>query len=102
ESIASMRCAAATVLNVTPDHLDRYASLEAYAKAKERIFENQRAGDTAAVNEADPRVRAMKTNPGVRRLSFDARNPLRIEGSTLSLRAPTLRGTHNRENAFAA
>jgi UDP-N-acetylmuramoylalanine--D-glutamate ligase len=102
ESIVSLRCAAATVLNVTPDHLDRYSSLEEYAKAKERIFENQRAGDTAAVNEADPRVRAMKTNPGVRRLSFDARNPLRIEGATLSLRAPTLRGAHNRENAFAA
>src|SRR5919197_1416663 len=47
EGIVSLRCEAATVLNVTPDHLDRYPSLEAYAAAKERIFENQKPGDAA-------------------------------------------------------
>jgi UDP-N-acetylmuramoylalanine--D-glutamate ligase len=102
ESIVSLRCAAATVLNVTPDHLDRYPSLEAYAAAKERIFGNQQPGDTAAINEADARVREMKTAQGVRRVGFDPRGPLRIEGKELSLRVPTLRGVHNRENAFAA
>ena len=102
ESIVSLRCAAATVLNITPDHLDRYPSLDEYAKAKERIFENQGPGDTAVINEADPRVRAMRTNRGVRRQLFDAHNPLRIEGTELPLRAPTLRGAHNRENAYAA
>ncbi|MGE5048586.1 MAG: UDP-N-acetylmuramoyl-L-alanine--D-glutamate ligase [Deltaproteobacteria bacterium] len=102
ESIVTLRCAAATVLTVTPDHLDRYPDLDAYAAAKARIFENQRAGDTAAVNAADARVRAMKTNPGVRRVEFDPREPLCIEGTPLQLRAATLRGAHNRENAFAA
>jgi UDP-N-acetylmuramoylalanine--D-glutamate ligase len=102
ESIVSLRCASATVLNVTPDHLDRYPSLDAYAAAKQRIFENQRPGDSAAINESDARVRAMKTNPGVRREEFDPRKPLRIEGTGLELRVPTLRGAHNRENAFAA
>jgi UDP-N-acetylmuramoylalanine--D-glutamate ligase len=102
ESITSLRCAAATVLNVTPDHLDRYPSLEAYAEAKQRIFENQRAGDTAAINQTDARVRAMTTNAGVRRVLFDPREPLSIEGLDLTVRAPTLRGVHNRENAFAA
>ena len=77
-------------------------ALEEYAKAKERIFENQRAGDTAVINDADGRMRAMMTNPGVRRELFDARNPLRIERTELALRAPALRGAHNRENAFAA
>jgi len=76
--------------------------LEAYAAAKERIFRNQQPGDTAAINEADARVREMKTAPGVRRVGFDPRGPLRIEGKELSLRVPTLRGVHNRENAFAA
>jgi UDP-N-acetylmuramoylalanine--D-glutamate ligase len=38
----------------------------------------------------------------VRRVLFDAREPLRIEGVDLEPRAPTLRGVHNRENAFAA
>ena len=102
EGIASLRCAAATVLNVTPDHLDRYPDLDAYAAAKARIFENQRQGDTAAINANDARVRAMRTNPGVRRVEFDPREPLRIEGRPLQLRAATLRGAHNRENAFAA
>ena len=102
ESIVSLRCASATVLNVTPDHLDRYPSLEAYAAAKQRIFQNQRPGDSAAINESDARVKAMSTNPGVRRQGFDPRQPLRIEGVSLSLTVPTLRGSHNRENAFAA
>ena len=102
ESIVSLRCASATVLNVTPDHLDRYPSLEVYAAAKQRIFQNQRPGDSAAINESDARVKAMATNPGVIRHGFDPRQPLRIEGAGLSLTAATLRGSHNRENAFAA
>jgi len=102
ESIVSLRCASATVLNVTPDHLDRYPSLDAYAAAKQRIFQNQRPGDSAAINESDARVKAMATNSGVLRQAFDPRQSLRIEGAGLSLTAPTLRGSHNRENAFAA
>lgn len=114
ESIRNFRCAAATVLNVTPDHLDRYASLDDYAAAKARIFENQRQGDSAVINLADPRVAAMRTNPGVRRRDFDPRGPsqadgarpvknkIRVGGALLELKAPTLRGSHNAENALAA
>jgi UDP-N-acetylmuramoylalanine--D-glutamate ligase len=96
ESIRTFRCAAAAVLNVTPDHLDRYPSLEEYARAKARIFENQRQGDRAVLNAADARVREMRTNPGVERVVIDPRK------DTLTLRAPTLRGAHNLENALAA
>ena len=96
ETVVQMRCAAATVLNVTPDHLDRYPSMEAYAAAKERIFENQRPGDLAALNAADARVAAMKTNEGVQRVMFDPHR------DKLALRAKTLRGVHNLENALAA
>jgi UDP-N-acetylmuramoylalanine--D-glutamate ligase len=96
ESIATMRCAGATALNVSPDHMDRYPSLDAYAAAKERIFANQRPGDLAALNAADARVLAMKTNPGVQRKLFDPRT------DALQLRAKTLRGAHNKENALAA
>ena len=114
EGIETLRCSAATVLNVTPDHLDRYPSLDAYAKAKERIFENQRPGDNAIVNLADPRVAAMRTKPGVQRRDFDPRGPspadgsrpspgkLRVGGALLELRVATLRGSHNVENALAA
>jgi UDP-N-acetylmuramoylalanine--D-glutamate ligase len=48
--------AAATVLNISPDHLDRYSDLQAYADAKRRIFK----GDGVRVlNRDDPLVRAM-------------------------------------------
>src|SRR3954471_1846918 len=116
EGIVSLRCAAATVLNVTPDHIERHPSLEAYAKAKERIFLNQREGDAAALNVADSRVAAMRTNPGVARREFDPRFPrasgapayrtgprtLSVHGESYELRAATLRGAHNAENALAA
>jgi UDP-N-acetylmuramoylalanine--D-glutamate ligase len=100
ESIETMRCEAATVLNVTPDHLDRYPSLDAYAAAKERIFKNQRPGDAAVLNALDARVGAMRTNAGVQRILFHASETLRALG--LVLRVGTLRGAHNAENAAAA
>jgi UDP-N-acetylmuramoylalanine--D-glutamate ligase len=56
ESTESLQLAAAAVLNVSPDHLDRYADTEQYAAAKARIF--RRCG-TAIVNADDARVRAM-------------------------------------------
>ena len=113
EGITSLRCAAATVLNVTPDHLDRYPDLNAYAAAKERIFAFQRPGDAAVINVADARVAAMKTQAGVARRAFDPsgkrapafvrqKGVLVIDGAELELRVPTLRGAHNAENALAA
>ena len=44
----------ALVLNITPNHLDRYASFSAYQKAKLRIFENQTPRDWAILNADDP------------------------------------------------
>jgi UDP-N-acetylmuramoylalanine--D-glutamate ligase len=44
----------AVMLNFSPDHLDRHPSVEAYAAAKARIFENQDAGDWAVINADDP------------------------------------------------
>jgi UDP-N-acetylmuramoylalanine--D-glutamate ligase len=125
EAVSRLRCSAACVLNVTPDHLDRYPSLEVYADAKARIFANQGAGDAAVLNLRDARVRAMKTQPLVARRGFDpavaspgeqaadvdgtppaacAIRPrgLRVNGLDFELRAKTLRGTHNAENALAA
>jgi UDP-N-acetylmuramoylalanine--D-glutamate ligase len=130
EAVSRLRCSAACVLNVTPDHLDRYPSLEAYADAKARIFANQGAGDAAVLNLRDARVRAMKTRPGVARRGFDpaaaapgertaaaaaadvdgatpaarAIGPkdLRVNGLDFELCAKTLRGAHNAENALAA
>jgi UDP-N-acetylmuramoylalanine--D-glutamate ligase len=46
----------AVMLNFSPDHLDRHPSVESYAAAKARIFENQEASDFAVVNADDPLV----------------------------------------------
>jgi UDP-N-acetylmuramoylalanine--D-glutamate ligase len=69
ETTVSLELVAATVLNVTPDHLDRYPSIAAYAAAKARIF--ARAA-VAVVNLDDALVVAMP-KPEQRQISFSLR-----------------------------
>ena len=57
ETTRSLDLIAAVVLNVTSDHMDRYASIEAYARAKQRIFEH---AATMVLNVDDPQVVAMR------------------------------------------
>ncbi len=64
ETTRSLRPAAAVVLNVSPDHLDRYASVDEYAQVKRTIY---RHAERAVFNRDDPLVRAM---------SADAADPL--------------------------
>ncbi len=59
ETIETFRPKVAVLLNITPDHLDRHRTFEAYAKAKARIFENQRGDDFAVLNADDPTCMAM-------------------------------------------
>jgi UDP-N-acetylmuramoylalanine--D-glutamate ligase len=54
ESIKDFRPKGAVILNITPDHLDRYHSLEEYSEAKAKIFENQRGEDFLLLNADDP------------------------------------------------
>ncbi len=49
----------AAMLNISPDHLDRYASFESYVDAKKRIFSNQTPQDFAVYNLDDARVKEM-------------------------------------------
>ena len=56
EWISSFRPQVAVLLNVTEDHLDRYATFQEYIDAKARIFENQDASDWAVLNMDDPIV----------------------------------------------
>ncbi len=53
ESISAFRPDIAVLLNVTPDHLDRHGSIEAYGRAKARMFENQTEEDAAVINADD-------------------------------------------------
>jgi UDP-N-acetylmuramoylalanine--D-glutamate ligase len=59
ETIDKFHPRIAVVLNVTPDHLDRHGTVEAYVDAKARIFENQRGSDLAVLNADDPTCTAM-------------------------------------------
>ena len=54
ELIETFRSNISVFLNLTPDHLDRHGSMEAYAAAKARIFEKQTADDFAILNADDP------------------------------------------------
>ena len=110
----SLRCAAATVLNISPDHLDRYATLEDYAAAKARIFMHC---DTAVLNREDPYVRGMAAKVKKRKtfgldapaagqygLIADGREAWLARGQERLLRddALLIRGRHNLANALAA
>ena len=60
----------AVLLNLSPDHLDRHGSFEAYAAAKQRIFTNQTAADWAVVNADDPAALALARAGRARRFDF--------------------------------
>lgn len=66
ETTHSLHTRAATVLNVTSDHMDRYASLQEYADAKAHIFDHC---DNAILNFDDPLVRSMEYG-GARVIGF--------------------------------
>jgi len=112
ETTYSLRTATATVLNVTPDHMDRYDTLEDYAAAKARIFDGC---EVAVINADDPAVREMP-RPGQRVLSFSLESPdadymleqspqpmiVRRGEPLLPLAAMRIQGRHNAANAMAA
>ncbi|MBA4372389.1 MAG: UDP-N-acetylmuramoyl-L-alanine--D-glutamate ligase [Thermodesulfovibrio sp.] len=54
ESIDTFRPHISAILNITPDHMDRYTSPEAYSRAKARIYLNQSSGDYLVLNADDP------------------------------------------------
>jgi UDP-N-acetylmuramoylalanine--D-glutamate ligase len=72
EGTARFRPEIAAWLNLSPDHLDRHPTLEAYAAAKARVFANQEAGDWAVVNADDPVVLERARASRARQLPFRA------------------------------
>ena len=124
ETIDTFHPHVAAVLNLSPDHLDRHGSMEAYAAAKERIFLNQTAGDFAVLNAADRWCRDYATRVGSQVRWFNRGGdfaPAAEKGSgahlrgdqlvwveqgreipVLTLNEIPLRGDHNVENVLAA
>jgi UDP-N-acetylmuramoylalanine--D-glutamate ligase len=114
DATQSLNLKAATVLNVSPDHLDRYASVEAYAESKARIFARC---ETAVINLDDPLVVAMP-RPGQKTVSFSLRASIgadyavatrdgewwltRRDEPLLPVSAMKIKGLHNAANALAS
>lgn len=118
ETIQFFRPAIGVLLNITPDHLDRYGRMTDYALAKANLFKNQQPFDWAIVqSEALAQLRALKVNIPSKVITFSASNrradlsldrsliASRIDGWTgplLDLAQTQLVGPHNAENAMAA
>jgi UDP-N-acetylmuramoylalanine--D-glutamate ligase len=97
EDIDRFRPRVGVVLQVTPDHLDRHGSFDAYLRCKLRLFENQTAEDTAVLNADDPVLRAAEIPGHGRRVWFSREQSDRIDWEHSAIR-----GDHNLENALAA
>jgi UDP-N-acetylmuramoylalanine--D-glutamate ligase len=118
ETISTFHPAIAIVLNVTPNHMDRYETFNDYAAAKHRIFMNQTAADVAVLNADDPTVSSWASGLRAKVMSFSVRreveNGVFLRGRELIFRGDAgervllnvdemkLRGLHNVENVAAA
>lgn len=126
DTVRRFKPAVAVLLNITADHLDRYADFEAYAESKALILANQQADDVAILNNGDPWVRAAGRRAKGTRLFFNTTNRRDegawVDGDQIHIRLPRLEpvkadtpvetafdlsrfrpaGSHNRENAAAA
>ena len=118
ETIKDFHPTIALVLNVTPNHMDRYEAFTDYAAAKHRIFMNQTPGDFAILNADDPTVSSWKDGLRAQVVEFSVRKELasgvflrgdelvarNAEGERVVLKPSEmkLRGLHNVENVAAA
>ena len=117
ETIQTFQPKVAVVLNVTPDHLDRHRTFEAYANAKARIFEKQTADDFAVLNADDPTCVEMAKRTKAQLFWFSRKKPVdrgaHVREGKLTFAGPTgessilpvadmlLKGSHNVENVLA-
>jgi len=123
ETIQTFRPKVAVVLNVTPDHLDRHRTFEAYVDAKARILENQRGDDFAVLNVDDPACVAMAARTRAQVFWFSRQKEVRqgawvrdgnilfrdgrdeqktAQREIMLVSEIPLKGAHNLENVLAA
>lgn len=118
ETVETFHPRVAVLLNVTPDHLDRYPDMETYAAAKARVFLAQGPSDFAVLNGDDPLVLRCAEGIAAQKVMLSTTRSLErggwVDGDTLCIRLPgcdceryplhnpSLLGRHNHENALAA
>jgi UDP-N-acetylmuramoylalanine--D-glutamate ligase len=118
DAIDTFRPKVSALLNITPDHLDRYKNYEAYIQSKYRIVENQKGYDVFVYNHDDDHARNCADTVNIRTLGFSLKEELK-QGAYLSGDDVVLRigrekevlinrneigipGPHNLMNAMAA
>ena len=98
----SLQCEVAVLLNLTPDHLDRYDGFVGYAASKARLFAMQRSDQFAIFGMSDAKTQALAAreaqlrDPG-RVRSVDGQDLARMQAGW-----PSLQGPHNLQNAAVA
>ncbi len=118
EAVEQLHVNVALLLNITPDHLDRYDSMEDYATAKANIFRNQTAEDVAVLNADNDWAMREGAKSAARRVCFSRLKELEegifLRGHEIIERSKSgervlltradiqLPGDHNVENVMAA
>lgn len=120
EAVRQFRPEAAAILNITPDHLDRYVNMQAYVEAKAAIMRHQTAKDILVLNAEDKYSPLLAAQAPSRVLTFSAQRPPEVEGVWVERGRIVYRffgigqgevayaeellipGPHNLENALAA
>lgn len=118
ETVDTFHPKAAVMLNITPDHLDRHGSLQAYIDTKQRLFAKMTSGDVVVLNKDDNQVAAMAEKISVPVHWFSLKERVKpgtwLENGNLMCRQNdesikiiqadelTIPGLHNVQNALAA
>lgn len=114
DGIDQFRSDVAILLNITPDHLDRYDyKLENYAASKFRITENQTAKDVLIYNADDAFLNALKTKAKKLPISLQTQQKeggfyhnneitINLNNNTMTMQELALQGKHNIFNSMAA
>ena len=117
ESIVDFRPRVSAVLNITPDHLNRHHTMEAYIQAKKNVAINQTAEDTCVLNYEDEVLREFGETLQTKVLYFSSKRKLDkgiyLDDGNIIYRNPDeclvcnvkelkLLGVHNYENVMAA
>ena len=98
----SLESEVAALLNVTPDHLDRYADFPAYAASKQRLFTMQRGDQHAVFGIGDAETAAIATQEQARRAAELVHIVSGFDLAALQPDWPSLQGPHNLQNAAVA
>ncbi len=88
ERIVKFKPQVALILNLAPDHLDRYKNVSEYLSAKKRVFLNQDQNDYLVLNHDDPALRALAKEARARVVFFSSQdNPRNLNPNQLAVMA---------------